>query len=78
MAFWEKAADFMRQQPGYISTRLHKAIVSWARFHYINVAEWESVNHFENVMNSEEFKKLVGPYMKEFPHYPGVYEIIRT
>ena len=78
LAFWEKAADLMRRQPGYISTRLHKAIVPWARFHYINVAEWESVDHFENVMNSEEFKNLVGPYMNEFPHYPGVYEIIRT
>ena len=39
---------------------------------------WESVDHFENVMNSEEFKNLVGSYMKESPHYPGVYEIIRT
>ena len=78
LAFWEKAADFMRRQPGYLSTRLHKSIVSWARFHYINIAEWESVEHFENVMNSEEFKNLVGPYMKEFPHFPGVYEVIRT
>ena len=78
LAFWEKAADFMRQQPGYISTRLHSAVVPWARFHYINVAEWESIEHFENMMNSEEFKNLVGPYMKEFPHYPGLYEVIRT
>ena len=27
---------------------------------------------------SEEFKNIVGPYMTEFPHYPGVYEAIRT
>ena len=78
LVFWEKAADFMRRQPGYISTRLHIAIVPWARFHYINFAEWESVSHFEKVMNSEEFKKLVGLYMKQFPHYPGLYEIIRA
>ncbi len=30
------------------------------------------------VMNSEDFKNLVGPYMDKFPHYPGVYEVIRT
>jgi heme-degrading monooxygenase HmoA len=78
LVFWEKVADFMRQQPGFISTRLHKAIVTWARFHYINIAEWESVDHFEKVMNSKDFKNLVDPYMEKFPHYPGVYEVIRT
>jgi heme-degrading monooxygenase HmoA len=78
LAFWERVAEFMRQQPGYISTRLHGAVVGWARFRYINIAEWESVEHFENVMNSVEFKNLVGPYMTKFPHYPGLYEVIRT
>lgn len=78
LSFWEKVADYMRKQPGFISTRLHKAVVPWARFHLINVAEWESIDHFESVMNSEEFKNLVGPYMKKFPHYPGLYEVIKT
>ena len=78
LAFWEKAADFMKQQPGYVATRLHRTVVPWSRFHYINIAEWESIEHFENVMNSEEFKELVGPYMEKFPHYPGLYEVIRT
>ena len=78
LSFWEKVADYMREQPGFISTRLHKAVVPWARFHLINVAEWESIDHFESVMNSEEFKNLVGPYMKKFPHYPGLYEVIET
>ena len=27
LAFWEKAAAFMKQQPGFISTRLHRALV---------------------------------------------------
>ena len=78
LSFWGKAADYMKQQPGFISTRLHKAVVPWARFSLINVAEWESIEHFESVMNSEDFKNLVGPYMKKFPHYPGLYEVIET
>ena len=32
LAFWEKAAAFMKQQPGFISTRLHRALVPWANF----------------------------------------------
>jgi len=78
IAFWEKAAEFMRMQPGFISTRLHKAIVPWARFALINMAEWESVGHFEAVMNSDAFKELTAPYLETFPHYPGLYEVIRT
>ena len=78
LAFWEKAAAFMKQQPGFISTRLHRALVPWARFQLINLAEWESVEHFEAVANNPEFQALVGPYMEVFPHYPGLYEVIRT
>ncbi len=78
LAFWELAADFMREQPGFLSTGLHKAVVPWAHFKLINVAEWESAEHFEAVINSTEFKDLTGPYMELFPHYPGLYEVVRT
>ena len=78
LAFWERAAEYMRKQPGFISTRLHRAIVPQARFTLINMAEWESVEHFEKAMNNEEFKKLVAPYMEVCPHFPGLYEVIRT
>lgn len=78
LAFWERVADFMRNQPGFISTRLHKAIVPWARFHLINVAEWESAEHFQMAINSERFKALTEPYMEVFPHFPGLYEVARS
>ena len=78
LAFWEKAAEFIRRQPGFISTRLHKAVSSEARFHFINVAEWESAEHFQSVIESEAFKTLTAPYMELFPHYPGLYKVIRT
>ncbi len=78
LAFWERVADFMRKQPGFISTRLHRAVVPWARFHLINIAEWQTAEHFEAAINSEEFKNLTEPYNEVFPHYPGLYEVIRT
>lgn len=71
-------AEFMRKQPGFVSTRLHESVVPWARFHLINIAEWESVEHFESAIFSDEFKALTGPYMEEFPHFPGLYEVVRT
>ena len=78
LAFWERVADFMRKQPGFISTRLHRAVVPWARFHLINIAEWQTAENFEAAINSEEFKRLTEPYAEVFPHYPGLYEVIRT
>jgi heme-degrading monooxygenase HmoA len=78
VAFWERAAEYMKRQPGFISTRLHRVVAPGARFALINVAEWESAEHFYAATASEEFKKLVEPYMEVFPHYPGLYEVIRT
>ncbi len=78
LAFWDTVADFMRKQPGFISTRLHKAIVPWARFRLINVAEWRSKEDFEAVISSDTFKQLTEPYMEIFPHFPGLYEVIRS
>jgi len=78
LTFWEKAAEYMKRQPGFISTRLHKAVSTEARFHFINVAEWESADHFQKAIESVEFKQLTEPHMELFPHYPGLYKVIRT
>jgi heme oxygenase (mycobilin-producing) len=78
LGFWDRVADYMRKQPGFISTLLHKPVVPWARFHFINVAEWQSAEHFEIAINNGEFKQLTDPYMEVFPHYPGLYQVVRT
>ena len=39
LALWDKFADYFRKQPGYVSTKLHRAINPDARFHLINIAE---------------------------------------
>lgn len=78
LAFWERVATFMRVQPGFISTRMHRAVVPWARFELVNIAEWESVAHFEAVVGSEGFRRLVEPYIQIFPHFPGLYEVMQA
>ena len=78
LKMWEKAAEYMKKQPGFVSTRLHRALAPDARFYLINIAEWESVENFQAAISSDEFKKLTEGSMEEFPHYPGLYEVIRT
>jgi heme oxygenase (mycobilin-producing) len=75
---WERAAEYMREQPGFISSRLHRALSPDARFRFINVAEWESAEHFHAVVSSDEFQTLTAGSRERFPHYPALYEVIRT
>jgi heme-degrading monooxygenase HmoA len=77
LAMWEKFAEYFRKQPGYVSTKLHRAINPDARFHLINVAEWESAERFQAALNNEELQEIAES-LDEFPHYPGLYEVIRT
>ena len=72
---WERAADYMREQPGFVSTRLHRALAPDARFRFINIAEWDSPQDFQAAVTSEEFRELAkhGP-----PGSPALYEVVRS
>jgi heme-degrading monooxygenase HmoA len=78
LAYWDKAAAHLRAQPGYRWTRLHRSITPGARFLYVNIAEWESAAHFGAAVGSDAFTRLTGLDAERFPHYPALYEIIRS
>jgi len=60
LAAWSHDADFMKAQPGYISTQLHKGIGGSCT--YINYAVWESVESFRNAFSHPEFQQRIGQY----------------
>ena len=43
---WDRARDFLRTQPGYVSTALHQSIAPQADFRFINAGQWASVVEF--------------------------------
>jgi len=57
---WEHDATWMKQQPGYISTQLHRGIAGSTIF--LNYAVWESVAHFRAAFNHPNFKAALGQY----------------
>jgi heme-degrading monooxygenase HmoA len=59
LADWQHAADWMRQQPGFLSSRLHQSLDPDAEFRYVNVAEWESADHFRRAAASPEFQQRI-------------------
>jgi heme-degrading monooxygenase HmoA len=57
---WENDANWMKQQPGYISTQLHQAIGGSNVF--FNYAVWESVAHFRAAFEHPDFKSAIQQY----------------
>ncbi len=57
---WAHDAEFMKAQPGYISTQMHKAIGGSAT--YLNYAVWESVESFRAAFTNPEFQQRIGRY----------------
>ena len=57
---WEHDANWMKKQPGYISTQLHRGIAGSTVF--MNYAVWESVAHFRNAFSHPEFQNAMKAY----------------
>jgi len=57
---WEKDANWMKQQPGFISTQMHRGIAGSTVF--MNYAVWESVAHFRAAFQHPDFKNAMEHY----------------
>ena len=69
---WSHDADFMKAQPGYISTQLHKGIGGSSTF--INYAVWESVESFRNAFTNPEFQKRIADYPESAVASPHLFK----
>ncbi|MGZ5501346.1 MAG: antibiotic biosynthesis monooxygenase family protein [Nitrososphaeraceae archaeon] len=60
---WGEDATNFKQQPGFISTQLHKGIGKSSVF--INYAVWESMEHYKKAINKILFRsKSQSPLLK--------------
>ena len=71
---WKEDALWMKQQPGYISTQLHRA-VGESRM-YLNYAIWDSVADFRTAFSNPEFKQALGHYPSSAVTAPHLFEKI--
>jgi heme-degrading monooxygenase HmoA len=72
---WGRAADFMRSQPGFVESQLHRAVSPNPRFRFVNVAKWESPQDFQAAVRSPEFQAMAASAP---PNYPALYEVVRA
>lgn len=73
LARWREAADYLRQQEGFVSTRLHASLDPGARFRFVNVAEWRSPAHFRRAVGTEAFAQIARSM--PFTGFPGLYRV---
>lgn len=71
---WRNDALWMKQQPGYISTQLHKAVGESSM--YLNYAIWDSVADFRTAFSNPEFKNALSHYPSSAVTAPHLFEKI--
>ena len=72
LAAWERDANWMKKQPGYISTQLHRGIAGSCTF--LNYAVWESVDHFRAAFTNPEFRNALAAYPSSVVAQPHLFE----
>ena len=69
---WASDAAFMKEQPGFIRTQLHRGIAGSSTF--VNVAEWESSGALAAAFQSPEFQQRIGNYPPSTVTAPHVFQ----
>ncbi len=69
---WAADAAIMKQQPGYISTQLHRAIGGSHVF--LNFSVWESVEDFKHAFHHPDFQATLTAYPPSTVASPHLFE----
>jgi|SRR5882724_9331825 len=69
---WQNDAAFMKQQPGFISTQLHRAIGESATF--LNYAVWESTADFRAAFTDPQFRAKLSAYPSSAVASPHLFQ----
>lgn len=72
LAAWEHDARFMKAQPGFISTQLHRAIGDSPT--YLNYAVWESTEAFRSAFSNPEFLARLSAYPSSVVATPHLFQ----
>lgn len=73
----KKCAEFMAEQPGFLSFRIHRAVVPGTRFQLVNIATWESIDALTRATGNHRFRSMIREAAAEFDAvaYAAVYQV---
>lgn len=73
IAGWERARDFLATKDGFTATALHRALRPDAEFRFVNVAQVDSPQAWQQAIADPEFPGGGMP----FKAHPSLYEVVR-
>jgi len=65
IAQWRERAALMSTKPGFLDSRLHRALSSQTRFQLVNVAHWESREAWQAATADTEFQERISAVTAE-------------
>jgi heme-degrading monooxygenase HmoA len=69
---WREDANFMKRQPGFISSQLHRAIGESPT--YLNYAVWETTASFRAAFTHSEFRAKLSVYPSSAVASPHLFQ----
>jgi heme-degrading monooxygenase HmoA len=72
LGVWADDAAFMKRQPGFISTQLHRGTAGSTTF--VNVAVWESARALGEAFGSPEFQARAARYPEDAIAAPHLFK----
>lgn len=70
---WQKTSDQVKLKPGFIETRLHRALKDDARFLFVNVALWESEELYHAAFKNIEIHEDKNSHVHA---NPALYQVV--
>jgi heme oxygenase (mycobilin-producing) len=75
LASWQASREFLRAQPGYLATRLHRSLSPEVDFRFVNIGRYASPQAFQAAINQTEFREAAAAIQHRA--HPGLYEVVR-
>ena len=72
---WEQTRVFLRDQPGYLATRLHRSLSPEADFRFVNIGHYASPQAFQTAVGQPGFREAAAAIQHRA--HPGLYQVVR-
>jgi heme oxygenase (mycobilin-producing) len=75
LAAWEQTRVFLRGQPGYLATRLHRSLTPEADFRFVNIGRYTSPQTFQAAVGQPGFRQAAAAIQHRA--HPSLYQVVR-
>jgi heme-degrading monooxygenase HmoA len=72
---WEETRHFLRAQPGYLATRLHRSLAPDVDLRFVNIGRYESPQAFQAAVGQPGFRQEAAAIQHRA--HPSLYEVVR-